>query len=368
MTAAAAPLLSQDTLIGELETAVRSGSAEARVNKLRQVTSLFLTDAASLTEEQVEVFDQVLSRLITRIETRALAELGQCLAPVDNAPVETIKKLAWNEAITVAGPVLTTSKRLTTTDLTEIAQVRGQAHLVAISKRETLETPVTDVLLERGNGEVIRTLATNNGARFSDTGYATLVEKTEGDDILAEAVGSRRDIPLRLLKDLLARATEAVRQKLLALVPPERREQIAEILSAISVAVTGAAEPNEYATAEIAIRALQRAGDLNDKAIRDFACAGQFQRVVVGIAVMASARIDVIAEILTGVRNDAVLVPCKAAGLSWPTVEAVLRTRQQQKPVSEQVMELAKKDYGKLSAETAQKTLRFLQIHATVAK
>jgi hypothetical protein len=49
-------------------------------------------------------------------------------------------------------------------------------------------------------------------------------------------------------------------------------------------------------------------------------------------------------------------------------VEAVLRTRQQQKPVSEQVMELAKKDYGKLSAETAQKTLRFLQIHATVAK
>ena len=365
---AAAPLLSQDSLIGELETAVRSGSAEARVNKLREVTALFLADAASLTEEQVEVFDQVLSRLIARIEIRALAELGECLAPIDNAPAETIKKLAWNEAIAVSGPVLTRSKRLTTTDLTEIARVRGQEHLVAISKREALEPPVTDVLLDRGETEVIRTLAANNGARFSDTGYATLVEKTEGDDILAEAVGSRLDIPLRLLKDLLARATEAVREKLLALVPEEKRRQIADILAAMSQAIAGAAKNDEYAAVEPSIKAMKKVGRLNDKAISDFARGGQFPRVVVGIATMAAARIDVVAEILTGVRNDAVLVPCKAADLSWPTVESVLRMRRTQKPVSDQVIGLAKKDYARLSAETAQKTLRFLQVHATVSR
>jgi uncharacterized protein (DUF2336 family) len=364
----AAPPLSQDSLIGELETAVRSGSAEARVNKLREVTALFLADAASLTQEQVEVFDQVLSRLIARIEIRALAELGQCLAPIDNAPAETIRKLAWNEAITVSGPVLTLSKRLTTTDLTEIAQVRGQEHLLAISKREILDTPVTDVLLDRGETEVVRTLATNKGARFSDTGYATLVEKTEGDDILAVAVGSRLDIPLRLLKELLARATEAVRDRLLAMVPEEKRRQIGDILSAMSQAIAGAAKNDEYAAMEPSIKAMQKVGHLNDKAILDFARTGQFPRLVVGIAVMASARIDVVAEILTGVRNDAVLVPCKAADLSWPTVEAVLRTRRTPNPVSDQVIELARKDYARLSAETAQKTLRFLQVRASVSR
>ena len=41
-----------ETLIAELETAVRDGSAEARVNKLRQITSLFLTDAGSLNEDR----------------------------------------------------------------------------------------------------------------------------------------------------------------------------------------------------------------------------------------------------------------------------------------------------------------------------
>ncbi|HZR77311.1 MAG TPA: DUF2336 domain-containing protein [Bradyrhizobium sp.] len=250
----------QESLISELEAAVRSGSSETRVNKLRQVTTLFLAGSASLTDEQVKVFDDVLCRLMARIETKALAELGQCLAPIDNAPVETIKRLAWNEAISVSGPVLTESKRLTTTDLTEIAQVRGQEHLVAISRREGLETAVTDVLLERGDRRVIHTLAQNAGARFSDTGYSVLVEKANGDDILSEAVGSRRDIPVRLLRDLLARATEAVRAKLLALIPPQQREQLTQILAEISTAISGATKDIRYENAERPSKACRRRG------------------------------------------------------------------------------------------------------------
>ena len=356
----------QETLITELEAAVRSGSSEVRVNKLRQVTALFLVGPASLTDEQVKVFDDVLCRLMARIETQALAELGQCLAPVDNAPAETIKRLAWNEAIAVAGPVLAGSKRLSTTDLTEIAQVRGQAHLVAISKRESLETVVTDVLVERGDRQVLHSLAKNSGARFSDTGYAVLVEKADGDDILSEAVGSRRDIPLNLLRDLLARATEAVRTKLLALIPPEQREQLAQILSKISTAIGGASKDGRYASAEKLIQGLHKAGCLNETTICDFAAAGQMPQVIVGIAVLTSSKIDVIAEILTGIRNDAVLVPCKAAGLGWVTVETILQNRLRPQPVSLQVLDLAKNDYQRLSVETAQKTLRFLQVRATV--
>jgi hypothetical protein len=33
---------------------------------------------------------------------------------------------------------------------------------------------------------------------------------------------------------------------------------------------------------------------------------------------------------------------------------------------SQQIIELAKKDYARLSVETAQKTLRFMQVRATV--
>lgn len=356
----------QDTLITELEAAVRSGSAETRVGKLRQVTALFLSGSASLTDEQVKVFDDVLCRLMTKIENRALAELSQSLAPVDNAPVEAIRRLAWNESISVSGPVLTGSRRLTTTDLTEIAQVRGQEHLVAISRRESLETAVTDVLLDRGDRRVIHTLAKNAGARFSDSGYHVLLEKADGDDLLSEVVGSRRDIPIRLLRDLLARATEAVRAKLLALIPSEQREQLAQILSGISTAISGATRDVRYENAEKAIQSLQKAGRLNDETIGNFAAAGHMPQVVVGIAVLTSSKIDVIAEIMTGVRNDAVLIPCRAAGLSWSTTESILRNRQRPKQLPPEVLGLAKADYQRLSLETAQKTLRFLQVRAVV--
>src|SRR6478735_956201 len=58
-------------LISELEQAVRSGSQETRVRTLRRITDLFLGTKERLSEEQIEVFDEVLSHLIARMESTA---------------------------------------------------------------------------------------------------------------------------------------------------------------------------------------------------------------------------------------------------------------------------------------------------------
>jgi uncharacterized protein (DUF2336 family) len=83
-----------DTIIAELEEAVRSGNAERRVHTLRQVTNLFLCDGERLSEDQIKVFDGVLCLLVAKVEARARAELGQNLAHLDYAPVEVIQRLA----------------------------------------------------------------------------------------------------------------------------------------------------------------------------------------------------------------------------------------------------------------------------------
>src|ERR1022692_3262973 len=127
-----------DSIIAELEDAVRSGSSQRRVDTLRQVTNLFLHDGARLSDDQVKVFDDVLCLLIARVETRARAELGQRLAPVDYAPFEVIQHLARDDEIAVAGSVLAKSSRLRTSDLVEIASTRSQDHLLAISGRTNL--------------------------------------------------------------------------------------------------------------------------------------------------------------------------------------------------------------------------------------
>ena len=97
----------QQSLMDELEEAVSSGSRDKRVDTLRRITDLFLVSPAQLNSEQIGVFDDVLTHLIARVETKARAELAMRLAPVDQAPGEVIRKLAFDDEIIVAGPVLT---------------------------------------------------------------------------------------------------------------------------------------------------------------------------------------------------------------------------------------------------------------------
>src|SRR6185369_10966297 len=82
-TAGSAMLPSEDSVILELEEAVRGGSPERRVKTLRQVTDLFLNDGARLSDEQIKVFDDVFCLLVLNVETKARSELSRRLAKVD---------------------------------------------------------------------------------------------------------------------------------------------------------------------------------------------------------------------------------------------------------------------------------------------
>jgi uncharacterized protein (DUF2336 family) len=353
------------SIIDELESAVKEGSPEHRTNTLRRITDLFLHDANRLNDEQIQVFDDVLCFLTQKIENSALIDLGTRLTPVENAPPRMIKSLAGYDDIAVAGPVLTGSKRLTTSDLVEIAQTKSQAHLLAISERSVLEPAVTDVLLDRGDRKVVTTVATNTGAHFSETGFSRLVEKSAGDDALAEIVGARKDIPLAFLRDLLQRATEAVKAKIFALLPPERREEIEQVVARIAKSL-GRKTEHDYSYAESRVEALELSGQLNEDALATFVRRSQQDELVVALARLSSAPIKTVAPLLTGQRNDAVLIPCKAADLQWPTVEIILRGRLPGQNVSDDIVALARNDYAKLDKATAQRTLRFMRVHNTV--
>jgi uncharacterized protein (DUF2336 family) len=352
-----------ESLIAELEVAVRDDRLEDRIKTLRRVTDLFLDDADRLSEEQIKVFDDVLCLLIRRIETRALIELSMRLAPIDNSPIEVIRRLARDESIEVAGPVLAQSRRLPANDLVEIAATMSQAHLMAIAGRPLLDACVTDVLLSRGNEEVVFKLATNSGARFSQTGYGILVKDAEDDDRLAETVGLRFDIPLRFLRELLQRATEAVRSRILALAPPETRDEVQRVVADIAKAVSNSAEAQrDFGYAEEVVLALEKSGGLDEGALLEFVNRRKYEEMTVALARLCSGSLKLIASLMMGLRNDALLVPCKAADLAWPTVEAILRNRHSNHKVAERVIDIARHDYERLSLATAQRTLRFMQV------
>jgi len=356
------------SLISELEDAIQSGSKDKRVDSLRRITDLFVADADRLNDQQINVFDDVLCHLIKRIEGKALEELSRRLAPISQAPSDVVRRLARNDDIAVAAPVLTQSTRLADSDLIEIASTKAQPHLLAISGRSKIDAAVTDVLLHRGDRDVFHKLAGNSGASFSENGFATLVKHSERDEQLAEMVGLRLDVPLRLFRELLLHATEAVRSRLMASAGPESREQIQRVLAAISEDVqheAGFQNQHDYAEAHARVLAMRTAGDLGEAAIFEFAKAGRYAELVAGLALLCGTPLPLVERLLQSESREAILVPCKAAGLDWPTVRIIMTCRSVGGASSEHDLDSARTDYFKLSRGNAQRVLRFWQVRQT---
>jgi Uncharacterised protein conserved in bacteria (DUF2336) len=61
-------------------------------------------------------------------------------------------------------------------------------------------------------------------------------------------------------------------------------------------------------------------------------------------------------------RPDPVLILCKAAGLSWATVKALIMARPDRTGTSSQGLDAAFANFHRLSASTAQRVVRFWQV------
>lgn len=357
------------SLFDDLDAALQSGSSEKRVAMLRQITDLFLTESDRLNEEQIGVFDDVLVQLTERIEARTLAEISERLGSVANAPIDLTLNLARHSEIGVARPILTSSTRLTTADLVEIAKTRSQDHLLAISERAQIETAVTDVLLDRGNRAVVHSVAGNSGARFSGHGFAALLKAAETDDKLAEKAGSRLDLPLNLLRQLLLRATEAVRSRLLARTPPEFQEEVRRALSAAAQAVDRElSRPRDFRAARAFVGLLQEKGELDESTLLEFARARKFEETAVALSLLSSSPLEIIKPLMNSPMDDGLLIPCKAADCKWETVSAILATKLPPGSAPKAGQEKLKADFAKLSKANAERVLRFWQVREVSAR
>jgi uncharacterized protein (DUF2336 family) len=350
------------SLLPELEDVIQHGSRRKRVEALQRITALFLADASGFGDAHVDLFDDIFGLLIKEIETAARAEFANRLAPISNAPVKVIRALANDDDIAVAGPVLKLAPRLQEADLVDLAKTKSQAHLRAISARQTLGEAVTDVLVRRGDREVARGVADNRGARISETGFFRLVKRAESDGILAEKVGLRPEIPAQMFGELLTKATTIVRKRLLASATPELKAEIRRVLAKVSGEVGARVGPRDYRAAQRVVLSLHRAGRMDEAALAAFAGDGKYEETVVALAALAKVPINVADRLMASERSDPVLILCRAAGMSWPTVKSVITVQPDGKAPSSQGLDSAFANYGQLSASTAQRVVRFWQV------
>jgi uncharacterized protein (DUF2336 family) len=273
-----------------------------------------------------------------------------------------------NDHISIAGPVLTESARLSEGDLVEIAKTKSEQHLLAISARWWLKEVVTDALLARRYPSVSRRLVNNPGARVSSAGFEIVLAQAESDPELAVETGIRVDLPAELRHQLLSNATEAVRSRLLSRAPPHMFE---DIRSAIAAVAAGAnremSAVHDFAAARRFVALLKNKGELNEATLFGFAKQRKYQETVAALAELSQSTIEVVRPLMQSLRDDGVLVPCKVAGLGWETVHAVLESRFATGSLGPHELAEAKAQFARLTTENARRLLRFWQVRSTAS-
>jgi len=348
------------SFLRQLDDAILRGTPESRVRALWHTTDLLI--AGRYSDEEIQTFGEVIGRLADEIEVAARAQLARRLARLDDAPVNIIHKLAFDDEIDVAAPVLRESEALDAETLVANAQTKSQSHLLAISERKSLEETVTDVLVTRGNRDVVNSLATNNGARFSDFGFLHMITRAEGDSILAEQLGLRKDISRHLFQQLIAKASEDVRNRL----ERERPAMVEQIQSSVTD-VAGALQSKlgpvsrGYYVAKRVVTTQYRQGNLNENSISGYARFHKLEEVTIGLSLLCSLPGDVIERALLDKDSEMLLLVAKALGFSWATTMSLLFLGAKDHRITAQELSDQESAFGRLNLETCRSVLAFYQ-------
>ena len=349
-------------LIDELEAAVTSGTNTRRIEMLMRVTDLFVGGAPRYSAEQIGVFDDVMVRLVSTIEAKSRARLAHRLAPIANAPANVIHMLAFDDDIEVARSVLSQSERLDDGALLANAGTKSQQHLFAISQRKSLSEAVTEVLVERGDRDVVHSVVKNSGARFSDAGFRMLVKRTAGDDDLAVEVGMRPDIPRQHFLVLLEKASSAVRARLAAENPQASSAiegVVAEVVGGIRNEARNASP--DFAAAQAAVERQNRIRRLGEAEIYQYARDRKFEETAIALSLLCDTPIDVVERALLDPGAEIVLILAKVAGLSSTTTKAILLLRAADRGMSAKDLDTALASFNRLQPDTARRVLGFFR-------
>lgn len=319
-------------------------SSESRRQLLNAVTDLFLLDHDP-SETSKEHYGEIATTSLPHLDESARRDYAQNVASLPSLPHTVATTLAQDSDVGVARLVLKLSPVLTDTDLAAIALSQSQQHLVAIAERAQLSEGLTDILVERGDRDVLHTVSANEGAAFSDTGFDRLLERGGQDEQIAQAISRRSDLTptrssrvLRIVEKLadgaqdgeaISLAREARQQRL------EVKLLLADLVAKVreldDVVIMLADDDRAYHLAQVLA---QSAGITTEQALRVL-----MQRDATGIA-----------------------VTCRSLGVMAGAYRSVLKLRARRLYFSSQAVDDDVDDYRKLDLATAERTLRFLKL------
>ncbi|MBR1129411.1 DUF2336 domain-containing protein [Bradyrhizobium iriomotense] len=355
------------SLIPGLDAIVKRGDPRRRGEIARAIAELFFQDPTRLGPELIDLFDDLLIDLVPHAELTSRVDLAERFSRLDNAPPHLVNQFARENEIMVAGPVLRRSPVLATAALVEIARLKGQGHLLAMTERPVLPVVVTDVLVERGDRDVVRRAAGNAGAVFSPGSYSELIKRAAQDGVLTLKIGQRSDLSGEHLKELLNGTLDVIRRRLSSVVNPVRQVEIKRAMAAIEEAALPPGPRRDFSAAQRTVLTLHREGHLGESALLGFAKAHKYEESIASLSAMAGIRISILDRLIGGDRYDPILILGRVLNLGWPTVRAlILLWYGPNRTPADADIEAARVNFTRLMPTTAERVVNFWRNRQTI--
>ncbi|MGZ5867146.1 MAG: DUF2336 domain-containing protein [Xanthobacteraceae bacterium] len=185
-------------LQAEIETSLGPGPSKRGNTVLRSVTELFIDRAEDYSDEQVEVFDDVMQCLLGHTERDAKVELSTRLAPIARAPARLVQALMKDKDPAISTPMLQQSRAVSDIDLTTMVKSASPEVLMMVAKRDFINKVVSDQMIARGIPEITHALLANPGAEISETSFVKMIGDCGTDAKLGAMISERQDLPEEL--------------------------------------------------------------------------------------------------------------------------------------------------------------------------
>ncbi|WP_298818303.1 DUF2336 domain-containing protein [uncultured Roseibium sp.] len=311
-------------LVNFSELTGEAGSAR-RAELARHVATLFALTSDRCSDEQVDIYDSVLLRLVDMVESEVRRYVAEQMSSLRRGPEETIRRLA-DDDIEVAEPILVRSTVLRDTDLIKIAEKRGNAHLFAMAQREVLTESLTDILVTKGDLKVKRKVASNDGASLSNAAINALISDATSDATLQLSLSERADLAENHISNLILVASEEVRKKLNAAGRGKDAERLDEAADIAAQRMSNQYWLGRYdfETARSRVLMLAKRGMVNEAALRRFASEDRFAEVVATFAWLVRCGVEEVSHWMVRPDPEPFVILAKASGFSSITISSLL--------------------------------------------
>jgi hypothetical protein len=289
---------------------------------------------------------------------------------MERLPESVAKSLAYDDDMAVARPIIRGYRGLPNTILVDLASNGSQNHLEAIAGRDAIEPAVTDIVVQRGNGQVVRTLAANHTAQFSRFGMNSMINRAAQDEQLQELLVGRTDLSLEAVGQLLPLVSQQLAARLrsadLTFSPSVVQDQVISWVSD---------RKKNIVQVQRSIERIRSGAEKLDNVLTALVGERRLFDVATVVAGVSDFDRDYGFNLVTQGRIENVVVLLRALAVSWPTAEGVLALRIDKLGSQMCGPMISEAAYESVDIAGAQRVVRFLKVrraamaheHAAVA-